>query len=172
MEAAGKVTSVRFLRVNRLIDDLRRERVDQNLSYKYLLGLMIIHNVSMASGSGGFKDSTLFTAIWWLIIVALTVLEVRICYVTNKAGDNRDFVKRYIALSFVVDLIMFAFSLALGLLLTVAIVSALAPFFAMIEVDLTTAVPIVAIGLGVLIRLGVIFWKWNLFAKVSKPITV
>lgn len=167
----GKVTSVRFLKVGGVIDDLKRERVDQVLSYKYLLGLMIIHNVAMSSGGGEFKD-LLFTVLWWGITIGLTIFEIRTCYLTNKSGDNRDFVKRYICISFVIELITLIVMLAAGSVLVVGVSALINSMSQEALVDGAMALSFAAMAFGAAVKIAVIFWKRWAFQQVSKPLAV
>lgn len=166
----GKVTGLRFFRVNRLIDDLRRERVDQNLSYKYLLGLMILHNIAVV-GSSGNRDLYL-TALLLIATVTLVVLEVKWCNTINKQGDNRDFVKRYIAISFVIDLILLLFSMISAFFLTVAVGALFKDFVQDLGLDMTIAMSYFAFIIGITARIVFIFWKAHSFRIVSKPLMV
>lgn len=171
MDKPGKVTGVRFLRVNRLIDDLRRERVDQTLSYKYLLGLMILHHLAMASGSSLRLELPQLLA-WWAVTIGLVILELRWCQVTNKKGDNRDFVKRYIAISFVIELILGVFSMAASLILVVGIAALFSDVVRDLGLEMAFIIPYFSLLVGVLARLVFIFWKVHSFRTVSKPLTV
>lgn len=114
---------IRIFDVRGVINDLKSNSVTELHTYKYFLGTAIVQIIAkgLNAGSGKTTDVTfgmefLVTAFFIGIAILFTYAELHLCYSENRKGDDKDFLKRYVALAFNIDLILTLGSLAaLGL---------------------------------------------------------
>ena len=83
---------------NALVEDLKRGPLPETEQLKYLLFELVITALAVSIPPDTTEPLTFVSAINILLSVALVVTGTVWCYRTNVAGDNRDFVSRYLAL--------------------------------------------------------------------------
>lgn len=88
--------------IRKLESRLAAGEIKENHAYLYLLTFLIILGVIIF-----FPESpTSYSGFWWdlaefLIFLIILILAVRNTYMVNKAGDNRDFITRFVSLAMV-----------------------------------------------------------------------
>lgn len=90
--------------------------LSENAAFQYLLVIMIL--ITLAFYAPGVKGYTHYA---WeigdvILELLITVVGIYTLYSVNSKGDNRDFLKRYFSLSFVVGLRLLIFYLAVRLI--------------------------------------------------------
>lgn len=100
--------------VKQLEKNLKADIVSEKETFMYLFVLLLISTISEYVNDPE-TPSQLTTWIELTLDVVLTVLTLKITYDINTKGDNRDYVKRFIALTMVImiRLIVFAVPVAL-----------------------------------------------------------
>lgn len=78
--------------------------------YNYLLASLIVMTVTSYLGSGDYSNKWL-TFIEAIVSIFITFIMVKATFDINNNGDNRDYFKRFISLSFVSGIRLIAFAL-------------------------------------------------------------
>jgi hypothetical protein len=101
--------------VKQLEKNLKADIVSEKETFRYLFVLMLISTISSYVNNPEPPSSQLTSWIELILEVILTVLTLKITYDINTKGDNRDYVKRFMALTMVImiRLIVFAVPVAL-----------------------------------------------------------
>lgn len=96
------------------IKELERGLINGEVSdkegYNYLLGSMIAMTVFSYLGSGDYANKWL-SVIEAVISLFITVIMLKVTFDINNNGDNKDYFKRFISLSFVSGIRLIAFAL-------------------------------------------------------------
>jgi hypothetical protein len=91
-----------------LAEDLRAGRVSERQRMWYLLGQTIL--VTGVPVGFQFREAwpSLPAPVEWLVIAAINAAGVLYCYEANQQGDDRDFVSRFVCLSWPISMRMLA----------------------------------------------------------------
>jgi len=97
---------VYFWRTRALAEDLRAGRVSQRQRMWYLLGQMVMFASAVPVGFefGEPWPSPLSAAASWIALAAINAAGVLVCYEVNRRGDDRDFLGRFVCLSWPVTI--------------------------------------------------------------------
>jgi|JI9StandDraft_2_1071091.scaffolds.fasta_scaffold88200_2 hypothetical protein len=100
--------------IKKLEKNLKTDAVSEKETFRYLFVLMLISTISSYVNNPE-TPSQLTSWIELTLDVVLTVLTLKTTYDINTKGDNRDYVKRFMALTIVIviRLIVFAVPVAL-----------------------------------------------------------
>jgi hypothetical protein len=106
--------------IKKLESDLQRGSLTQYEKYKYLMAFMIITAICM-EGSSYISEIFSFPRFFESSFVLLaTIFGTMYCYKVNKAGDNSDFIDRYICLYlpiFIRLMVLFFFAFSVFIIL-------------------------------------------------------
>jgi uncharacterized membrane protein HdeD (DUF308 family) len=104
------------------IKELEKQLVDGSLSEKegfnYLLANMILFSV-IPYLVGDRSDNYWLTLIQFVVDIFITVILVRATFDINNNGDNQDYFKRFLGLSFVTTVRLFIYLLIVLLILEI-----------------------------------------------------
>lgn len=106
-----------FFNVNALARDLKNDKVTESEKAKYLFGTLLIETLAIFPSSRDFSLIKIFASIFGLLIL---VISFYLCFKANKKGDNKDFVSRFISLSFPLLLLLVGVIILLGIVLFLA----------------------------------------------------
>lgn len=109
--------------IKALVNDFKEDRVDEHLRFKYLLAESILFAVGTILNIQTPPIKGMESFILIALTVAAVIIGTSFAYKANQRGDNKDFVARYIAVSFVLTVVfivvfvsaVFLFSLAIGM---------------------------------------------------------
>lgn len=92
-----------FIRDRELALRFKNNAVHSKERFLYLLIFMILFSLTTSSCINSYLYS--FDINYWdisidVIVLATTILGTYICYQTNKKGDNKEFIERYISIYF------------------------------------------------------------------------
>lgn len=104
-----------------LVRELKAGDIDQDMAFKYLVAGLLLMSIVTVIGTPVY--STLDFVLTLFLFLTTTYFGTKWVYETNKKGDDRDFLLRYTAITFVLGirlfLFLFLFLLFLGILLGV-----------------------------------------------------
>ncbi|WP_026953742.1 hypothetical protein [Algoriphagus vanfongensis] len=94
--------------------NLRNGLVSDKEIFNYLLGNLVLYSIFPLLGS---DDSSVFSIILFQVFVTIviTVIGSKKAFDVNESGDNKDFFKRFLALSFVTGIRLFIFCLLIAI---------------------------------------------------------
>jgi hypothetical protein len=96
--------------------------VDDKSGYHYLIGITLLFTIG---GFGGIDyENYWLKSIYIAADVVLTIVTLRTTYNINTTGNNKEYLKRYVALSFVVSirlLVYLVLVMAVGAFVTLAL---------------------------------------------------
>lgn len=114
-----------FWNVNHLVQDLRAGVVTEFDKMRYLLATILVQFLGVSSAAKFVPTNNyevLLKALFFGVAVGITIWGVQHCYLINKHNDNKNFLERFICLSFPVVVRLLIFSL-LGLFIALVLVT-------------------------------------------------
>lgn len=90
--------------VQALAGDLKDSRVAQKDQFKYLIVFMIAGLIGEFSVNNGLKPTTDIDELLFTSVFLITIFGLFLCYRSNQAGDDKDFILRVICLGFPVTI--------------------------------------------------------------------
>lgn len=100
--------------IKQLEKNLKTDAVSEKETFRYLFVLMLISTISSYVNNPE-PPSQLTSWIELILEVILTVLTLKITYDINAKGDNRDYVKRFMALTTVIMIRLIVFAVLVAL---------------------------------------------------------
>ena len=101
-------------RVDRLVEDLRSDRLTEWEGVKYLITLGVVYTLFTDPFFVAGIDYSRLDALSTLIIAVATASGTYYCYTKNRAGDDRDFVRRLVCLTVPVGVRMLPVVIVVG----------------------------------------------------------
>lgn len=150
--------------IKQLERKLRLDNVPDREAFYYLLATMLMMVLTPYMGSNDYHYTWLsyIEATFGLLI---TSLGIKKCYDVNTAGDNVDFFRRYICLSFVMGIRLVVFVVLIGIPIAIVAIA--------IEETMPvndTVTDVLKLTLGMAVGIGYYYFLYKSFARVSQPI--
>jgi hypothetical protein len=92
-------TELYIWRVNRLVEDFRRERVSEAESAKYLVFVSVFILLSTDPVFVLEVEYSVLDILVTLVMVMGAIFGTYYCFRKNQSGDNCDFIRRFVCLS-------------------------------------------------------------------------
>jgi hypothetical protein len=89
--------------IKELEKQLAEGAVDDKSGYHYLIGIILLYTISSYGGGIDYENYWL-KSIYIAADLILTIVNLRTTYSINTNGDNKEYLKRYLGLSFVVSI--------------------------------------------------------------------
>lgn len=93
-----------FFNVNAVARELKANKISEHEKVKYFFGLSLIE--ALAYGGSNI--------LIWLLGILIFIGGFYFAYRANKQGDNKNFIERYICLSFPIAILFLITSIAIG----------------------------------------------------------
>lgn len=117
-----------FFNINALARDLKQEKVTEREKAKYLFGnLLFLELAQISSWSGSTFLSPIVLASK-LLALLIFVIGFFACLKANQNGDNKDFVARFMSLSFPLALLTLVLAISIAAIAFLAMLLAGIPF--------------------------------------------
>lgn len=101
---------MRFWDAEGLAEDLKNDRVSEDQKARYFLATIVVYLFGLqVYVMIGWKPSLVLLG-KSLIVVLVALFGLEQCYLTNKRGDNRDFIARFMCLAWPITLRVLAYS--------------------------------------------------------------
>ena len=104
-------------RVNSLVEDFRADKVSEKEKLKYMILFGIV--IAITSSPIAWIDSkySIMDTINLIVSIVTTTFGTYYCYSKNKAGDNKDFITRFMCLGLPIGIRILVFAVPVGFLL-------------------------------------------------------
>lgn len=79
---------------------LKNEELSDNTIFNYLLANLIIYSLASYVASNEYKTNTILL-LELIVTLSITIIGTKRAFDINSGGDSKDFLKRYLSLSFV-----------------------------------------------------------------------
>lgn len=108
-----------FWKVDKLIDDLKLNKVTQKEEFKYALTFFVFSILCTDPFLYANTSYNIYNSINTILFISVTTLGLYYCFKINAAGDNQDFIKRILCIGIPIMVRLFVIftpiSLALSL---------------------------------------------------------
>lgn len=118
-EQTAPEPSFHLFDVRSLINEFKAGTVTERRRFHYLLADLILVTILLSLMTQSFPIAPDTAFLDFILAIVVTIAGTTWCYNVNSANDNKDFIARYIALSFVLSVrllgILFLIFIALGI---------------------------------------------------------
>ncbi len=95
-----------FWNVNGLADDFRADKVTEREKMKYLVAYMAYQSLHVQNALWTWEVVNSVTIAKAVVVAALNIAGVIFCYEMNRRGDNREFLDRFVCLTWPITVIL------------------------------------------------------------------
>lgn len=93
-----------FWNAKALAEDLKAGRLNQREELKYFLAFMVPISILLEAPFWLAEEPTPLLLIEAVTVIAITVGGILFCYQANRQGDDKEFIKRFVCLSWPITL--------------------------------------------------------------------
>ena len=94
-----------FWNIEKLLKQLSSQKLTQKELFFYLFGLTLIEIIfTNPFSSEGSYLSSIFDWFDWGIVLFCSLISIGVCFISNGGNQGKDFIERYISISFVMTI--------------------------------------------------------------------
>ena len=94
-----------FWNIEKLLKQLSSQKLTQKELFFYLFGLTLIEIIfTNPFSSEGSYLSSMFDWFDWGIVLFCSLISIGVCFISNGGNQGKDFIERYISISFVMTI--------------------------------------------------------------------